>query len=137
LPGIVLDDSAAKLDGAWERSANFKPHIGNGYQHDQKHGDGKSTATFRFTAPKAGKYELLMSYSAHETRPKKVPVIISSGPHTAKLSVDQSLPLPRGEAFRSIGTVELAAEVESTITISNQGTEGFVIVDALQLLPVK
>jgi hypothetical protein len=137
LPGIILDDSAAKLAGSWEKSANFKPHLGTGYQHDQKQGDGKSTATFRFTAPQAGKYELRMAYSAHETRAKNVPVTITSGPHTAKLSVDQTQPLPRGEAFRSLGTVELVPDVESVITITNDGTEGFVIVDALQLLPAK
>ncbi len=137
LPGIVLDDSSAKLAGDWERSANFKPHVGSGYVHDQKKGDGKSSATFRFTAPKAGKYVLLMAYSAHETRAKKVPVIVSSGPVATKLIVDQTMPMPRGEAFRSIGTVELVSDAESEITISNNGTEGFVIVDAVQLLPGK
>lgn len=137
LPGIVLDDSTAKLTGDWERSTNFKPHVGNGYVHDQKRGDGKWTATFRFTAPKAGRYEVLMAYSAHETRAKQVPLEVTSGTNSAKIIVDQTLPLPEGQAFRRVGMVKLAADVESVITITNRETEGFVIVDALQLLPVK
>jgi hypothetical protein len=136
-PGIVLDDSTAKLAGDWERSANFKPHLGKGYVHDQKRGDGKSTATFRFTAPQAGRYEVLMAYSAHETRAKKVPLTITSGMHTVELSVDQTQPLPKDQAFRRVGRVELAADVETIITITNRDTEGFVIVDALQLSPMK
>jgi hypothetical protein len=37
-----------------------------------------------------------------------------------------------GEVFRSIGHVEL--DGDCVITIKNSGTDGFVIVDALQLL---
>jgi len=136
-PGIVLDDNTAKLTGDWERSTNFKPHVGQGYVHDQKRGDGKSTATFRFSASKGGRYEVLMAYSAHETRAKQVPLEVSSGTNSAKILVDQTLPLPAGQTFRRVGMVELAADVESVITITNRDTEGFVIVDALQLLPVK
>lgn len=134
LPGIVLDDEKAELKGEWKRTANFRPHIGTGYLHDDQRGDGNSTATFRFKAPAAGRHEVKMAYSAHETRAKKVTVIIQSGTHKAELNADQTQPLPKGEAFRSIGTVELANEVESTITLSNTGTEGFVILDALQLI---
>lgn len=134
LPGIVLDDEKAELKGEWKRTANFRPHIGTGYLHDDQRGDGNSTATFRFKAPAAGRYELKMAYSAHETRAKKVPVTVHSGTHKTELHVDETLPLPKGEVFRGIGTVELTNDVESTITLSNTGTEGFVILDALQLI---
>ena len=48
--------------------------------------------------------------------------------------VDQTLPLAAGEAFRTIGSVELDGGVETVITVSNTGTDGFVILDALQLI---
>jgi hypothetical protein len=76
-----------------------------------------------------------MAYSAHETRAKKVPLLIQNGPDTVELFVDQTLPLPAGEAFRSIGRVSLKKGLETTLTLRNAGTEGFVILDALQLLP--
>ena len=134
LPGIVLDDEQAELKGEWSRSSNFKPHIGTGYRHDDNRGDGESIAIFRFNAPKPGKYDLRMAYSAHETRATKVPVTIESGGRKTEIQVDQTKLLPAGEAFRSIGTIELHGE--STITLTNQETDGFVILDALQLLPM-
>ncbi|MEZ5952099.1 MAG: hypothetical protein R3C12_23500 [Planctomycetaceae bacterium] len=49
--------------------------------------------------------------------------------------MDQTRPLPPGESFQQIGTVTLEADVETVISISNTATRGFVILDALQLLP--
>ncbi len=136
LPGIVLDDAQAELKGPWSRSSSFKPHIGTGYLHDAKRGDGLSSAVFRFQAPKAGKYDLRMAYSAHETRAKKLPVTIQSGERKTGITIDQTLPLPQGEAFRSVGTVELSGDTDTVITLFNEDTDGFVILDALQLLPI-
>jgi hypothetical protein len=130
LPGIVLDDSQAELKGPWSRSSNFKPHIGTGYVHDDKRGDGQSIAIFHFKAPKTGRYDLRMAYSAHETRATKVPVTIQNGGRKIEITADQTLPLPAGEAFRSVGTLELSSDADTAITLSNTGTEGFVIVDA-------
>ena len=134
LPGIVLDDTLAELQGQWSHSSGFKPHIGTGYLHEGKRGDGQSTAIFRCHVPKTGHYELRMAYSPHETRADKVPVVVECGGRKTELTVDQTQPLAAGEAFRSIGAVSLEATAETVITIRNTGTDGFVIVDALQLL---
>jgi len=135
LQGIVLDDADATLTGHWARSTNFKPYVGRGYIHDERKADGKSVATFRFTASKPGRYEIRMAYSAHPTRAKNVPITISSGRHRAMLAVDQTIALPSGKHFRKVGTVQLAADVETVVTVSNTGTIGFVILDAFQLVP--
>jgi hypothetical protein len=103
LPGIVLDDKQAELKGEWSHSSGFKPHIGTGYLHDDKRGDGESVAIFRFKAPETARYDLRMAYSAHETRATKVPLSIQNGQTVVELFVDQTQPLPAGEAFRSIG----------------------------------
>ncbi len=134
LPGVI-DDANAELVGTWKRSSNFKPHVGSGYVHDDKRADGKSQAIFRFKAPDSGKYTLKMAYSAHETRAKNVPIFIISGSHEKQIEVDQTLPLPAGELFRSVGSLQLESGVETVITISNTGTDGFVIVDAIQFTP--
>jgi hypothetical protein len=134
LPGIVLDDTQAELTGTWSHSSNFKPHIGTGYVHDDQRSDGQSTATFRFKSTKSGRHELRMAYSAHETRTKKLPITVRSGKHETQILVDQTVPLPPGEAFRSIGSIELEAGSDTIITLSNRETEGFVILDALQVI---
>ena len=134
LPGIVLDDAEAKLKGDWARSVNFKPYIGRGYIHENRTGNGQASATFQFTVPETCRYELWMAYSAHPTRATNVPVLINSGDRRQHLRVDQTQPLPAGSPFRKIGEVELSAGTPSTITITNAETDGFVILDALQLV---
>jgi hypothetical protein len=140
LPGIILDDTDAQLTGDWSRSTNFKPSIDNGYlfsgeRGSRAKGDGKSVATFRFQAPKSGEYRLLMAYSPHQSRAKNVPVTVTSGGGRREFVVDQTQALPKGKHFRGLGHVQLEGGVETVITITNRRTAGFVIVDALQLLP--
>jgi hypothetical protein len=136
LPGLILDDAQAELSGDWERSTNFKPHIGTGYLHDEQRSDGKSSAVFRFKGPADGDFALRMAYSAHETRTTRLPVTIIGGGSENRFTVDQTKPLPAGEAFRPIGSLRLRQGVEYTLTVTNQDTKGFVILDAFQLLPV-
>jgi hypothetical protein len=136
LPGLILDDAQAELSGDWERSTNFKPHVGGGYLHDEQRADGKARAVFRFKGPADGEYELRMAYSAHETRTTRLPVTIMGGDTEQRFTVDQTQPTPTGEAFRPIGSLRLRQGVEYTLTVTNQDTKGFVIVDAFQLLPV-
>ncbi|EMI46134.1 FAD-dependent oxidoreductase [Rhodopirellula sp. SWK7] len=142
LAGIILDEKQATLIGKWTQSTNFKPYIERGYvfsggNDSTAKGDDNATATFRFQAPKSGRYQLLMAYSAHETRAKNIPLAITSGTNRKTILVDQTLPLPDGQYFRPIGTVDLSADVETEIQISNADTTGFVIFDALQLLPAE
>jgi hypothetical protein len=141
-PGIVLDDSQAELSGHWSRSTNFQPHVETGYiycgeKDSQSDGHGKTTATFRFKVPKSDRYQLLFAYSAHESRAKNIPLTISSGNYRESFRVDQTVPMPSGKHFRPVATIELSAETESVIQITNSKTSGFVILDALQLLPVE
>ena len=78
-----------------------------------------------------------MAYSAHDSRAKNVPVTVFSGPHNKDIQVDQTVPLADGKAFRPISTVELQKDVDTVIQVTNADTVGFVIVDALQLLPIQ
>ncbi|TWT65260.1 FAD-dependent oxidoreductase [Allorhodopirellula solitaria] len=142
LPGTVLDDTEATLAGEWSRSTGFKPFIGSGYlfsgeKDSLQIGDGASTATFRFEVPDSGQYRLRMAYSAHDSRATNVPVTVTSGDFESTFTVDQTEPLPSQQSFILVGNVQLDSDVETTISISNHQTAGFVIIDALQLLPVK
>ena len=136
LPGLILDDAQAELSGDWERSTNFKPHVGTGYLHDEQRSDGKSRAVFRFKGPADGEFALRMAYSAHATRTTRLPVTIVGGGTEYRFTVDQTQPLPAGQAFREVGRLRLRTGVEYTLTVTNEDTRGFVILDAFQLLPV-
>jgi hypothetical protein len=136
LPGLILDDAQAELSGDWERSTNFKPHVGTGYLHDEQRSDGKSRAVFRFKGPADGEFALRMAYSAHETRTTRLPIAIAGDGAEHRFTVDQTQPLPAGEAFREVGRIRLRQGMDYTLTVANENTKGFVILDAFQLLPV-
>jgi hypothetical protein len=136
LPGTVVDDADADTQGPWVHSATFKNHIGRGYLHDDQRGDGSCTITFRARVPAPGRYDLRVAYSPHPTRAAKVPVRVECGTGAFELILDETAPLPQGDAFRSIGVVDLG-EGAVSVTLSNSGTTGFVIADAVQFLPVK
>jgi len=137
LKGIVLDDTEATVIGSWEYSTNFKPFIGRGYAHDGNGHKGDLKLVFQPEIPQAGKYELRVAYSPHETRAARVPITVKSGGKEVKVFFSQKERLPTGESFRKAGVFDLSAGKDTIITISNEGTEGFVIVDAVQLVKVE
>ncbi len=137
--GRVLDDAAAELVGSWTQSTKFKPSVANGYRVHGAAGlrsDGKATATFRLKVPTTGKYTVHLAYSPHETRAKHVPISITSGGQEIKLTADQTKPLPAGQQYQPIGTADLTAGAETIIQIQTTDTVGFVILDAVKLVPV-
>ncbi|GAB5404919.1 MAG: hypothetical protein Aurels2KO_31500 [Aureliella sp.] len=60
----------------------------------------------------------------------------TSGGNEQSVFVDQTKPLPAGSNFRRIATVKLSATGQTTVRLSNDGATGFVILDALQFVPM-
>jgi hypothetical protein len=135
LPGIVLDDPKGELTGPWESSSNFRPHVGSGYRFLKA--GSKGNATFKTKVTKSGKYQVRFAYSPHQTRAKDVPVRVTQGANTKTFVCDQTKPLPANEFARPIGDITLEADQEVAIAIDVNEADGFVILDALQLLEVK
>lgn len=133
LPGLVLDEAQAQLEGPWTHSSNFKPHLAKGYLHDDQRGDGQCSARFTFQIEKPAVYALRFAYSAHETRATNVPIAIETHGKKARLLLDQTVPPPAGDPFRTLAELDLQAGQTVTITLTNKNTDGFVIVDGVQL----
>ena len=136
LPGIVLDNERAEPKGEWTASSAAGPFVGSGYIHDGNSEKGRKSARFRLPDELSGRYELRLSYSANPNRATNVPVTVRStdGDRTVRINQRQRPPLDGG--FTSLGTYRLDAG-GAYVTVSNEGTDGYVIVDALQCLPVK
>ena len=134
----MLDDSTAELAGTWSSSTTLKPFIGAGYRYAGSKGeanDGSASATFRFTVPRAGIYQFSMAYTPDASRAINVPVSFSSGTKQTSFSVDQTVALPAGSTYRLIGSVPLVSDQETVVTIGTTGTMGFVMLDAIHLIP--
>ena len=137
LPGIVLDDGDAVLKG-FEQTGHTTPgYVGDGYRHDGNAEKGAMTARFTPALPTAGRYRVAVSYSINGNRATNVPVTIHHAGGDTKVLVNQKLK-PKGEGpFHVVGTFEFAAGKDGWVEIGNAGTDGHVIVDAVQWLPAK
>ena len=137
LSGIVVDDSEATLKGFSLTAQTIAGFVGEGYRHDGNAEKGAMSARFNPALSSAGKYQVAISYSANGNRATNVPVTIHHAKGETKVLVNQKL-ATKGEApFHVVGTFEFAAGKDGWVEIGNAGTDGHVIVDAVQWLPVK
>jgi hypothetical protein len=132
LEGIVVDDTKARLAGAWADSRSTGRYVLSGYLHDGAAMDGKFSARFATSLPKDGKYEVRVSYSANPNRATNVPVLIEYAGGEKTVVVNQKKKPPIDDLFVSVGTFEFSADKEAVVTITNEGADGHVIVDAVQ-----
>ncbi len=134
LPGIVLDEGQAKVVGGWSTSATIPPFVGSGYLTDNNADKGQRTVTFTPVIPQSGRYEVRFAYTAHANRASNVPVTIlhADGENTVVVNEREAPPL--GGHFVSLGTFRFEKDGAGYVLISNEGTDGYVIVDALQFI---
>lgn len=138
LDGVVVDDSEAELKGFGTTSKSTRPFLESGYRHDGNSGDGLQSARFIPDLPAAGKYEIRMAYPAYENRATKVPVTIEiDGKRAEPIVVDQTKSGPIDGLWFSLGILELTKGKNCAVEITNKGADGYVVIDALQFLPVK
>jgi hypothetical protein len=137
LPGIVIDDSKAKLTGNWSSGEGIKGFIGQHYLYDGGGASkGECTARFEFTVPTAGTYEVRFAYAAHENRATNVPVTIQSADGEKTLIVNEQV-TAKLDGFASLGTFHFDPARPGAVVVSNKGTKAHVSVDAVQVVPAK
>lgn len=135
LPGTVLDDAEAQRTGDWVTSTSVPGFIGVGYLHN----DNKPGPSLRFhaTVPTPGRYTIRFAYTPHANRATNVPVTVTADaavPRGATSThVNERLRPPEDGRWVSVAT--LAIDHEMTIEVRTAGADGFVTVDAVQVLP--
>ena len=135
LPGIVLDETDAVLNGKWQYSTHTPPYVGIGYLHDQNSDKGKKSVTWTPNIPKAGKYEVRLSHCYNVRRATNTPVTVVHASGKTTIRINQQEVPKHGKLFRSLGVFKFKKGKAGSITISNEGTDGkYVIADAIQLL---
>ncbi len=132
LPGIAADDDQAKFQGEWTASSSTAGYVGTGYWHDSNSEKGEKSATFVLKLPKPGRYLVRVAYTPFENRATNVPVTIQTAAGEQKVKLNQR-EKPEADGLRTLGTYALGTEVQ--VKISNAGTDGHVIVDAVQVKP--
>ena len=132
LPGIVLDDTQATLRGKWSTSRANLYFVGPGYRYASP---GKSHAVYRFPIRNSGMYEVRTSYNAHSNRSGKVFVTIKHAVGTTAKQVSHKKSPPIDELFISLGRYPFEKDQVAEVSVSCDGADGVVVIDAVQLLP--
>ncbi len=137
LPGIVVDNADATLTGDWTKSSSSAMYVGASYQHDGNTHNGQFTARFETKLPKSGTYEVRLSYPPFSNRATNVPVKITHANGTATSTINQQLPPPIDGLFVSLGKFEFTTDQPAVVELTNTGTDGYVIADAVQWVESK
>lgn len=137
LPGVVVDDRAAELTGVWKASTHTSPFVGEGYQHDENEEKGNRRAKFTPDLPKAGNYQVLLSYTPGSTRAANIPVTVTSADGVTTVYVDQRQKPAVKAPFLTVGVFHFEKGKSGSVLISNEGTRGYVILDAVQFVPTE
>ncbi len=133
LDGIVVDQRAAVLSGFESLSQAAHPFHGEDYAHDDNQAKGQQNAVFTATLPADGKYTVRLAYTALPNRATNVPVTVGTASGPVKVVVNQRLAPSVKGLLHPLGTWNLKAGA-NTVEISNAGTDGHVIIDAVQWL---
>jgi hypothetical protein len=137
LAGVVVDDAGAERKGFETVSSSIGPFVGVGYRHDGNKDQGKQSAKFTPDLPAAGKYEVRLAYSANANRATNVKVSVAHAGGAAEKTVDQKKKPGIDGLWVSLGTFEFAKGKGGSVTVTNDGANGYVIIDAVQWVPVK
>jgi hypothetical protein len=132
LPGVVVDDSEAKLTGAWSASSSLPHYVGTGYRHDSQEDQGRKSAEFK-TVLKPGVYEVRFAWTASGNRSTQVKVTVSHAGGDTVVMLNQRKSPPIDGLFGSLGTFRFTDT--GRVTVSNAGADGYVVIDAVQFLP--
>ena len=132
--GLVIDSSESVQRGFWQPSTWSGRFVLDGYLHDGNTDKGRKSIQFLPQLEKAGRYEVRIAYVAADNRASNTQVTINTkdGPRTTK--IDQRKAPPIDGMFLSLGTFDLEPNT-ARIEITNADTDGYVVVDAVQLIP--
>lgn len=134
LPGIIVDGERIKLKGEWTQSSSLRPFVGNGYFHDGNGGKGMRSAEFPFSTKSDGLYEVRVSYIPSGNRAGTVKYVVTSEQGVEEKVVDQRKVDGIGQIWHTLGSFEFKEGKPYSVALRNDGTQGYVVVDALQLL---
>ena len=109
-------------------------------QSDDNAEKGTATVTFTPDIPTEGDYDIVFIYVPHPNRASNVPVMVSavSAPTHTTNEVTRKVDERRTDTdgFVSLGKFHLAQGRATSVTVSNRGTDGYVVADGVQFIPV-
>jgi hypothetical protein len=135
LKGLVIDDTEAVKEGQWTSSTSMSGYVGASYLHDGNAQKGELSATYKFAVKEPGVYEVRVAYTPYSNRATNVPITILHAKGKSIVSLNQRNPPAIDKVLHPLG--KFTFEREGVVTIDTDQTDGYVVIDAVQLAPVE
>ena len=134
LPGIVVDDLDITFTDDWvcRQDGRF---VGQSFRCDVSHGKDDKTFRYRARLPKPARYEVRYAYTNIRGADKSVPITLYTRQGPEVIRIDLTQPPPIEGLWVSLGQFDFATQ-EAVVVVSNAGTTGAVVTDAVQFLPI-
>lgn len=133
LDGVVVDNSQAKTEGGWMVSNSSGQRVGMNYLHDGDASKGDCVAVYEGKLKRPGRYQVNLLWPVHPNRASNTLVTITDASGKQhEVRVNQRDSKSGGQA--NLGEFEL--EASATVEIENEDSDGYVIADAVQFIPV-
>lgn len=134
-PAIVVDNADATgvtITGAWSASTAVAGFYGTNYLLDgNTGGTGGKSVRFTPTLPFAGRYDVYLRWSSDATRATNVRVEVNSTAGTTFMKVNEQA---NGGTWVKLGAFDFTAGTGGNVLMRNNGANGWVVADAVQLV---
>lgn len=133
--GIIIafqDSCCVKVTGTWHEATPIlsgQSHTFFHYLEDGNQGKGQKSVQFTAHLPAPGSYRVYARWMTDDDeRASNVPISIEAGDTKATVSVDQR---KNANKWLLLGTYKISHPDKASVTISNAGTKGTVVADAI------
>ena len=137
--GIVVDDTEAEHVGPWRKSTVRSNHVGAHYLATNKN-KGPHQVTWKAVLPKPGIYEVRVSFGGGEGLSKAAPYKVHHAKGETRLLIDQSAKPTIENLWFPLGRFSFgdkgSTPVRARISLTDKGSEGYLIADAIQFVHV-
>jgi hypothetical protein len=134
IPGVIIDDGDAQLEGSWTQSSFQQPYFGDGYRHSGMPRTG-TKATYSAQLPAAGEYLVRMVINHGQSRSEKVPLVIRHDDGETQLSVSQKVAATGLGGFTELGRFRFSTAQPAIVEVlAADAAPGHVIIDAVHFI---
>jgi hypothetical protein len=134
--GIIVDDDDTERTGFDTQASTMSGYIHQGYRHDGNENKGAQSATFTPNIPATGQYRVAIAYIPQSNRATNVPVTIHHADGKSTVLINQRLNPKEKNLLQPLGVFRFEKGKAGHVEITNKDTNGHVILDAIQFLPI-
>jgi hypothetical protein len=126
-----LDANHIEITGEWQSSTYSSGYYAQDYMHDQNKDKGSKWIRYTPELEAEGTYKIYCIYTEGTNRASNTPFRIEWNGYDTTLLVDQT---SNGGYWRELGSFDIDPAYDFSITIENEGTDGYVIADAISIV---